>query len=132
MPVAAQLSHLIQLDSGEEQPSIRQQRLEKAMLEALPDPVKYGVPPYEGKMRSGHHYEEYMKRVVIVKQFQRARMGMKLLQERWQKKRADASTVLNSIVQLTNKHLAPSLWLTQPCVHNGDWTYAAWNYDIGH
>jgi len=130
LQVARKLSDLIRQDAdGEEQPSIRSHRLEKAMMAAMSDPAQYGVPPYEGKMKSGHHHEEYMKRVVIVSQFQRARTALSLLMERWEN-HTDAATVLKSLVQYTNGRMAPSLWLTLPCVRQGDWTYASWDYDI--
>ena len=43
--------------------------MEQQLLAIIPDPSKFNVEPYSGKMKAGHHYEEYVKRILIAEVF---------------------------------------------------------------
>ena len=125
-----QLLHLMRSDEGGDFGD-RDQTMEVQMMDLIHDPAKYGLKPYDGQLKKGHHYEEYMKQIVIVKQFQKHRGKMLKVIHRYKSGSLSSAEFLQKLVGFSSlgKAWVPTMWLTYGCVKDGEWNYSAWIMD---
>jgi len=126
--VINQLKHLMSSDEGGDFGD-RDQTIETRMVEILgKDPNEYAVPSYAGNMQKGHHYEEYMKRVLVVHTFQENRDQIVAAMDRHSSGQLSAAQALMAIAEFTSKSWVPTVWMTYNAVEEGDWHYTSWAY----
>jgi len=123
----ARLKHLMTSDEDGDFGD-RDQTIETKMSEILPDPEKYGVPPYAGDMKKRHHYEEYIKRMLIVDFYQQHKQQIISTMKRHSEGAISAAQALMAIVGFTSKAWVPTIWMSYKAVEQGDWSYSGWAY----